>query len=171
VLSQTKRDAVLCGQTGGRWSAALAAILLLASCGDPFLSVCHSCVKGDPAQPVSATEAAKIGLVYSGKRLPKSASNIYYAEECGIDCAQWIRFDVPIADARAFANGLLDVPIGTNKAPLADITGVPLKWWTSVTRGTAEQGGNEIGAKGQPIQIWLKPQGATATVWVFAFTT
>jgi hypothetical protein len=161
---------------------AAAFLLMLTGCDD-FLAVCHSCLTSDPAKPVVAAEIAKIGLVYSGKRLPASASNIYYHELCGIDCQQWIRFDAPLSDALAFADGLLVRPLTRQTTPgIAEAASLgpesaKMPWWpTSFPAGvefgenTINDGGNKNG-KGQPLTIFVQRHGATATLWLAAFTT
>jgi hypothetical protein len=164
-----------------KWTAA--ALLLLASCGN-VVDVCHSCLKGDPAKPVAASETPKIGLVYSGKRLPASATNIYYHELCGIDCQQWIRFDAPVGDARAFARGLLVRPLSMTppsaqsgaQPTLPGAEAAKMPWWpkqfskeTERGENTINDGGDKAG-KGQPLLIILQPDGKKATVWLAAYS-
>lgn len=155
------------------------AMLLLAGCSDDFVSVCHSCLKGDPAAPVSKSEIAKIGLVYSGRTLPPSATNIYYAEECGIDCQQWIRFDAPNADARAFANSLLLTPLapGDAQAGVPPLPSKPFGWWPEVFPTSHLTGTNDVSTakygkneKGQPLTVILQPGTPNARVWIYAFS-
>jgi hypothetical protein len=160
----------------------LAAALLLTGCNDePFLDFCQSCLKGDPAQLVPKAEVAKIGLVYSGTKLPRSAMNVYYHEQCGIDCQQWIRFDAPPADARAFANGQLLTPLAKTasspKAPQFLAPSKPMPWWPKSFPATAETSTNDInqanysdGAKGKPMTIILQSGTPYARVWVYAFS-
>jgi hypothetical protein len=162
----------------------LALPLFVAGCDD-VLEVCHSCLTGDPAQLVAADQLSKISLVYSGKRLPASAINIYYHERCGIDCQQWVRFDAPIADARAFAQSLLVRPLLTTPASgqsgeqptLAGGEMARMPWWpmqfpSETERGenTINDGGHKTG-KGQPLSIILQPDGPNATVWIAAYST
>jgi hypothetical protein len=155
------------------------AMLLLAGCDADVISVCHSCLKGDPAAPVAKAELAKIGLVYSGRRLPPSATNIYYAEECGIDCQQWIRFDAPMADARAFATSLLLTPPAKTdaKEPPFLSPSKPLAWWPTNLPADAMVSTNHISTakygkyeKGQPLTIILQPGAPSARVWIYAYT-
>jgi hypothetical protein len=162
---------------------ALTLALLLSSCGE-FLDVCHSCLGGDPTKPVAAGDVAKIGLVYSGRKLPASASNIYYHELCGIDCQQWIRFDAPEADARDFAENLLVRPLskGWAKDMLRtgwgpnDIKGDSAKfmpWWPNQFSSGIETGENTLNDadKGQPMRIVITGDGKIARVWLAAYTT
>jgi hypothetical protein len=160
------------------WSLAA---LLLAGCGDP-LDFCQVCLKGDPALAVPQADVAKIGLVYSGQTLPRSATNVYYHEEGGIDQQQWIRFDAPIADARAFADSLLLAPLA-KPAPQPQqssqflMPGKPIPWWPKAFPTNIETGTNDIndanykdGAKGKPMTIILQPGMPNARVWIYAFS-
>jgi hypothetical protein len=164
-----------------RTSVGLAVALLLAGCSDP-LDFCQSCLKGDPALAVPKGDIAKIGLVYSGQKLPPSATNVYYHEECGIDCQQWIRFDAPVTDARAFANSLLLAPLAkpAPQPPQSSqflLPTKPLQWWPKAFPDGVETGTNDIndanykdGAKGKPMTIILQPGSPNARVWIYAFS-
>jgi hypothetical protein len=77
-------------------AASVSLALLLAACepfGDPFGDVCFNCVSAPANAPLAATDAAQLRLIHGGS-LPAGAANVYYRELCGIDCIQWVRFDI-----------------------------------------------------------------------------
>ncbi|MEN3746351.1 hypothetical protein TPR58_04165 [Sphingomonas sp. HF-S3] len=76
----------------------IAALLGLGGCGE----ACRTCLASSPRNPVATAELEKIRL-FDGERLPGSARDVYYHEECSVDCTYWLRFTVPDADARSFA--------------------------------------------------------------------
>ncbi len=161
--------------------AALAIALFLTGCGDS-IDMCQVCLKGDPALAVPKGDVAKITMVYSGQKLPPSATNVYYREEGGIDQQQWIRFDAPIADARAFANSLLLSPLAKAPAQPAQssqflMPSKPMLWWPAHLPDGVETGANDIndanykdGAKGKPMTIILQAGTSSARVWIYAFS-
>ena len=158
------------------------AALLLAGCSDSGLDFCQVCLKGDPALAVPPGDIAKITMVYSGRKLPPSAINVYYHEEGGIDQQQWIRFDAPIADARAFADSLLLAPLAkpAPQPPQSSqflMPGKPMPWWPKTFPANIETGTNDIndanykdGVKGKPMTIILQPGTPNARVWIYAFS-
>jgi hypothetical protein len=162
--------------------AVLLALLLLAGCSDPFPDMCQSCLKGDPALAVPKGDVPKIAMVYSGQQLPPSAINVYYHEEGGIDHQQWIRFDAPAAEARAFANRLLLAPLKkiSPQPPQSSqflMPSQPLPWWPKTFPDGAESGMNDINdanykdnQKGKPMTIILQPGAPNARVWIYAFS-
>jgi hypothetical protein len=160
--------------------AVLAMALLFTGCSDP-LDFCQSCLKGDSARVVPAGDVAKIGLVYSGQKLPPSATNVYYHEECGIDCQQWVRFDAPIADARDFADSLLLAPLKampqTPQSSQFLTPSKPMPWWPKAFAAGVETSTNDIndanykdGQKGKPMTVILQPGSPNARVWIYAFS-
>lgn len=161
-----------------RIPAGLAAFLL-AGCSDPLES-CQVCLKGDPALAIPTSDVAKITMVYSGRKLPPSATNVYYHEICGIDCQQWFRFDAPVAEARAFADSLRLAPLTNAKTPQDNQFLSPpksLPWWPARFPGGIEIGTNDIndanyadGAKGKPMTIIIQPGSRHARVWIYAFS-
>ncbi len=161
-------------------SALLAVTLMLAGCSDPF-DFCQSCLKGNPALAVPRGDVAKIVMVYSGRKLPPSATKVFYYEVGGPDHQQWIRFDAPPADARAFAASLLLAPLVKSATPpqssqfSAPSTSMP--WWPARFPDGVETSTNDIndanyadGAKGKPMTIILQPSKPNARVWIFAFS-
>jgi hypothetical protein len=159
----------------------VAAALALVGCSDP-LDFCHSCLKGDPVLAVPNADVTKIGLVYSGQKLPPSATNVYYHEEGGPDFRQWIRFDAPIADARAFADNLLLTPLAkpSAKPPQSSqflLPSKPMPWWPKVFPDGVEISTNDINtanyagdAKGKPMTVILQPGTPNARIWIYTFS-
>lgn len=155
------------------------AALLLAGCSDQF-EFCQVCPKGNPALAVPRSEVAKITMVYSGQRLPPSATNVYYYEQCGIDCQQWFRFDAPNAAARAFTDSLLLAPLAKAKLPQDNQflpPSKPMPWWPIRFPDGVETSTNDIndanykdGTKGKPMTIILQPGSPNARVWMYAFS-
>lgn len=157
-----------------RWWPATATImgLVLGGC-DPIGDVCHSCIGNDPNAVLNPAQQAKVGLIGTPRRLPPSAQDVRYHEECGIDCVQWLRFEAPLDDARAFANRLLVRPIAVGApVPLPGGAADRLDWWPSSLPAQAESGANETLTPGYPLLfVAVLPQGDRARVWLRAFNT
>lgn len=155
--------------------AGLLLALLLAGCGDALFDVCRACLKSDPQRPVAKQDYPLITVVYRDRPLPASAANVYYREKCGIDCMQMIRFDAPLADARAYAEQALQTGKlrqgfnpwvdGNGFDPWAG-SGEPTSWWPRRISGRF-YGAEDSG--GQPMKIAMVPRGDMATVLVTAF--
>jgi hypothetical protein len=161
-------------------TAMLTIALVLAGCSNP-LDFCQSCLKGDPALAVPKGDIAKIAMVYSGRKLPPSSTNVYYHEVGGPDHQQWIRFDAPLADARAFADSLLLAPLVKSAAPPQSsqfsVPSTSMPWWPITFPTGVETGSNDIdqanykeGQKGKPMTIILQPGSPNARVWIYAFS-
>ncbi len=154
---------------------------LLTGC-DPLPDWCQSCLNGDPTLAVPTGEVSKIGMVYSGQKLPPSAINIYYHESGGPDFQQWIRFDAPLADARAFADSQLLAPLAkvSIQPPQSQqfvAPSKPMPWWPITFPTGVETGSNGIdqanyneGQKGKPMTIILQSGSPNARVWIYAFS-
>lgn len=143
--------------------------LLLAACG-PLIDQCYSCIGNDPNAVLSPGQQAKVALIGSPRRLPAGARNVRYYEECGIDCFQMLSFEAPLAEARFFANGLVEVPIAAGGALNLAQPSTALDWWPKSWPAGIESGENDAG-KGKPpfVTVAVLPQGKTARVWLRAF--
>jgi hypothetical protein len=172
---------------GGSMRAALIAmsLVLLGACTEGPIAFCDLCQNSDPALPVPHENIQRIELISSDVRLPSSATNVHFAMRCGIDCTQFIRFDAPIADARAFAASLLfEHPLAAGQNPWVrsswthmhrqvppdDILG--LHWWPVGFPSEVEGGDNGLYApRGGLVSLVLLPRGVQATVWLSPFNT
>ncbi|PSJ37887.1 hypothetical protein C7I55_19440 [Sphingomonas deserti] len=61
------------------------------------------CADGDSSKPLRMNSIQPVVLLGSEQRLPNAASDVRYAELCGMDCSQYLRFEVPFADADSLA--------------------------------------------------------------------
>jgi hypothetical protein len=123
-----------------RFAGLLPVTFLLAACGpfgDPIGDICFSCVGSVGNAPLAATDTMRVRLIHGGT-LPASATNVYYTEQCGIDCIQWVRFDIPEGEwaplrARLSADARPDNPSEAMAPP-----GNP-DWWRIEPEGAAER--------------------------------
>jgi len=159
-------------------------LLILCGCSEGPLAFCDLCQNSDPALPVPRENIQRIELIASHVRLPSSATNVHFAMRCGIDCTQFVRFDAPIADARAFAASLLfEHPLARGQDPWVrsswtqmhrtvppDI--LELNWWPSRFPEEIEGGDNGLSSsRGGLVSLVLLPRGGRATVWLSPFNT
>ncbi len=99
-----------------RWLAGTVAIMLgLAGC-DGLFKICRTCLEGDIDQPVPSADVSMIKVIFGNQPLPNTARNIYYAEGCGIDCSEILRFDLPSSIAEGVMLGMAGQPL----RPLSD---------------------------------------------------
>ena len=159
----------------------LLAAFALASCGDFVSGFCDLCPGGDPGR-VPPEKIAQVRLLNGVGPLPAGARNVYYYVKCGVDCSQFIRFDIELADARAFARALpLEHPLtpggnpwGPNPwgggRPVWDEV-IALGWWPREFPSGVE-GGENMSANGNPpFRIAILPRGRQARVWIHTFET
>ena len=85
-----------------------------------------------------------------------------------------VRFDAPLAEARAFSEGLIGRSLVRGEDPWH---GYPpdLDWWPQSYPSGAE-GGEDMTTEGPedlmpPVRIMVLPRGNMATVWLGTFTT
>lgn len=159
-----------------RFATATALLLLTAACEfGEVAAFCEQCPGGDPAMSVPKENVGRLRLLVSRRPLPANASNVQHAMYCGIDCIQFLRFDLPLADAHTFAamvlrgEGLttgLD-PWARREMPPA-ITELP--WWPR-RFPSGFLGGSSRDASSPPADIVLVPRGTQATVWFRTFET
>jgi hypothetical protein len=162
-----------------RAATALAALAVI-SCEE--VEYCELCAGEDPRRPLPAENVGKIWRGDSERRLPVGARNVFFHERCGMDCTWHVRFDLPIAEARAFARSLpLEHPLTPGANPWgANPWGVgspvwegvlALGWWPRRFPANVE-GGENMTANGHPAyQIAIVPRGSEATVWIRTFDT
>lgn len=142
---------------------------LLAACG-PLIDQCYSCIGNDPNAVLSPEQQAKVVLIDSPRRLPASARNVRYYEECGIDCFQMLSFEAPLAEARHFANGLVEAPIAAGRTIDPAGPSTALDWWPKSWPAGVESGENDASTGKRPfVIVAVLPQGATGRVWLRAF--
>jgi hypothetical protein len=136
--------------------------LLLSGCDimgpiDPIGDICFNCVDAPANAPLAQADAARLRLIHGGT-LPAGARNVYYAEECGIDCIQWIRFDVPAAAWETLLERLRDgAQSRTADGEMMSAPGDPA-WWRIEPEGTAEQL-RLAGPQGWPLSLLSYPVG------------
>jgi hypothetical protein len=121
-----------------RLAALLAATALLSGC-DPVGDACFNCVNAPADAPIGAEQAVQLRLIHGGT-LPAGARDVYYAEQCGIDCIQWIRFEIAEAHWQ---------PLLTRLRRGAEARSMP---------------GDGGGGPGQPIWWRYEPDAATEQV-------
>lgn len=146
-----------------------AAILLVAACTDPGAS-CYNCLDHDPdaALPV---DAPPVRIIATGRTLPEQASNVYYFEQCAIDCVQMVRFDLP-ADLVDRALTEIAAKQATRIAPeeVAGLFTSPPsrpKWW--VAPDLSNSAGYAVeAANGWPLTYVLSPQGLRTRVFLMS---
>ncbi len=145
----------------------ISGVILLSACSN-VISSCRSCIDHDESKPVKATDLAKIKIIRGDTMLPQSARNVYFFEECGIDCAQKIRFDMPPAEASVFAQKLAGAPL----APVENGSLSPtdpdtkLAWWPV----KMEKGMSVSSTQADALYIFVAPNGANATVYIHNFS-
>ena len=154
-------------------ATAVAALFLLCGC-DGLFETCRACIEASPISEVPAGERSKIRLIGPGT-LPENARELHFHERCGIDCMQWMRFDLPEGEARRFAAGVLGgAALRKGYDPFPDTIGgyapPAMPWWPArfpqgaegaVIRTQEARGGG----------IVLRAAGGQATIWFFEFDT
>ena len=146
--------------------------MALVGCDD-FLSACYSCLEGDPSKQVAPEEISKIGIIATGANVPDGAKNVYYFEQCGIDCTQYIRFDLPKEQAFAYAKSIRkpsDKPFEMDMFPI--INGVNLEWWIENDEGVSDviYSLGDTNIPNDPyLDIAVLPHGKSARVYIHSW--
>jgi hypothetical protein len=135
-----------------RLAALLPAALLAVAC-DPIGDVCFNCGDSGSNAPLASADAARLRLIHGGT-LPAGASNVYYTEQCGIDCIQWIRFDIPAAEWEPLLTRLREGAEGRSPDIVSEIDGPPgAAWWrVNPPAGVAEHVAL-VGPQGWPLAL------------------
>ena len=147
--------------------ASVSAALYSSTCQPPLFSVCRACLDPCAGQPIDPKNRAKITLIYTRLLLPTSARSVFYHEECGVDCTQWIRFDAPRADAIDFARRASAGPLhpGTDHLPIAGDDPV---WWPGRFPNTAWSGIKTLQYGGYDQGVVIAATTSGARIWVLA---
>lgn len=142
-------------------------LMLLAGCNNVGAS-CRSCIGHDVSKPVAVKDVAKIKIITGDTLLPKSATNVYFSEECGIDCSQQIRFDMPSAEARIFAEKLAGTALVAIKNASLSAAGAnsKLTWWPAKIEKAMSASNEEA----NPVRAFVVPNGDKATVYIHSFS-
>ena len=143
---------------------------------------CEFCADNDPRNEVPPNKVGKIRLLNSNLPLPAGARDVYYAQKCWLDCWQYIRFDLPLDEARTYALSFpLEHPLtkganpwgrnpwGGGRPPSDEVIG--LGWWPHEFPNNVEGGSHRIVSDQPPLDIALVPKGERATIWIFGFST
>jgi len=157
------------------WRAAAAlALLPLGSCSGDWFKVCRACIATPPTEPVADADRARIRFIGPGA-LPAGARNLYYDERCGIDCTHWMRFELPEAEARRFAAGVLGgVALRGGGNPFAGGASAyrgpdkAMPWWPAHFPADAE-GARIADGQGRGAAVMLRAEKGQAMVWFFEF--
>ena len=146
------------------------ASLTLSACDTEFISVCYSCLESDPAEQISEADIKKIEVIGNGTKLPANARNVYYYEECGIDCIQHIRFDLPTEEAIAYAELVRPLvkgqAVGLN---WPEAQAPQLSWWLDTAKliGAIFHSRSSASIENDPfIDIMIESKGDKATVYL-----
>lgn len=156
--------------------ALVLAIGSLSACDEPFIEACYSCLDADPSKPVPADQLGKIALLPTGAGVPEGATNVFFAESCGIDCQQIARFDLPSETALervAKVSGKAAQRFETD-----DLSNIELEaswaaqsWFDTPQSGAVQRLYSHIDQDGPwPLTIVLMENGASTRVYWFAGT-
>ena len=143
---------------------------LLMAC-DP-IDVCSACIESNPADPVAAADYSKIRFNYGKIPLPDGAEQVYYHEECGIDCVMFSKFRLPIKEAVDFAQSIRKPEkagsLDRLPAPPSDIE---LGWWPENLPATATGSKRNSSVEGDPyVNVAVVKKGQFADVFVYSWT-
>jgi hypothetical protein len=128
-----------------------AAAPLFASC-DPIGDICFNCMEATANAPMPQVDAARLRLIHGGT-LPARATNVYYAEQCGIDCIQWIRFDLPDAGWDEFAVQMRDSAPNLVHSPVSNAAMGDAVPWFNARPGLPLENYALMGRQGWPVSI------------------
>ena len=151
-----------------RTSSWMAAVMLLTACEIPSIDSCYSCIDAPTDRAIPAPLQAKVRLIHGGG-LPTEAHQVFYFEECGIDCRQQLRFDAPSTVAEAFVHRMLPQATAEEAATAPLPTG-PV-WWTA-QNASGTQSWRSSPDQPWPLTIVTMPLGNEQTrVWLSAHQT
>ncbi len=144
----------------------IAAGLGLAACGSSGDSqpleagreACYNCIATPASEALTPSQVASLRLIHGGG-LPIGVSSVYYAEQCGIDCLQQIRFDTTERDAVALATRLLPDVVAQSVRPDDVPTGTSDQVWWTTRPDTASRQYRGQGGQGWPITIMVYSMG------------
>ncbi|HEX4848306.1 MAG TPA: hypothetical protein VFV30_09180 [Novosphingobium sp.] len=99
-----------------------------------FLACCSPPDDRNPELPLSAQDASRIELHVPNKPLPPESTNVYYQDWEGMDSFQVVRFDLPLAKAKAIMTdltGMAPAAVSPDGVRAMRKTGLPFpSWWT-----------------------------------------
>jgi hypothetical protein len=137
--------------------------LLLASC-NPFQSLTTEIDKVVPE-----SEVAEITLLDEDRRLPPSARNVHLYFLQFQDPVLRIRFDVPLKDAKKFAEEQTGQKLKPG-CPIGFFNDDAPKWWLKSCQKDALSASQTKSADPPVRKYLVVPKGSEATVWLETFS-
>lgn len=132
-----------------------------------LLAACDPLGDGDEGERIVPDgQGASVTLLTPARHLPGSATNIAVRKIGFQDPIVWVRFDAPLADARAFSVDMLGGP-GAACGWHGGADGWPATLPKNATCGRRDA----AGVRWPAIMVAVIPHGARAVVLVRTFTT
>ena len=137
--------------------------------GCALLTACNpfSGVTTDRGFVIPDGDGPKVELLTERRRLPKSATNIVGHVRHFQDTMLWVRFDAPLAEARAFQKQMLE---GQGRACVQWSATTEIEGWPAELPPSAicmeDKTADEVEP---PIAVAVVPHGTTATIYVHTF--
>jgi len=148
----------------------LISIIFMLSACDP-IDVCSACIKSNPASPVAPADYGKIRFNHGNILLPESAHQVFYFEECGIDCRFFSKFRMPYKEAVKFADSIRESEKISNFGGFEQRPNNKITWWPQKLPGNAIGSSGDINIEGDPyIDIAVVQEEQFATVFVYSWT-
>jgi hypothetical protein len=105
-----------------------------------------------------------VKLLETNVGLPPNSSSVFLTEDAWLDRLQLIRFDAPLAEARAFAHRALGRPAVRGYDPAITHLDTRSPWWIRDFPPGAE--GGKLETPHRTVSIVIVPDGAQARTWV-----
>jgi hypothetical protein len=152
---------------------ALAAIAALLLTGCDAAQICDACLNADTNKRVSPQLYHKIGFAYGTTPVPPNARNLYYHEQCGIDCQYYAMFELPDADATKFAETIRPLKSSPQDCWESEkaIDSPKINWWPPKLTKNARMSCGDINVKNDRyVDVALEKNGTNTKLYVYSWT-